>query len=688
MPTVSPDGMTYTFIVRPGQAFSGGPAEPVSADSFKRAIERATSSAMAASISATPPARSFVGGIVGSSAFYAGTGPFSGVQASGNTLTIQLSSPDPTFPKRISMPFFCATRADTPAGYTGSAPHSGGPYFVSSASAAGSPPNLQHEIILLRNTAYTGDRIQNLGTIRFVQLGSPLAEDYVFAAPGAYTPPAGVQIVPTITTTVQVMALNTSRAPFDSTPMRRAASLAVNRIALSGVLGWQPTDQFVSPLLEGYEDADVYPIAGNPTGASSILAGATPAVTLCHPPDRAAVAALAKSQLEAVGFQVTLVNPPGYFGYIANPNNCDIALLGVSPSYPDPSAILTSLFYGGSPTNLSFYNDPALNARFDAASTMTPESDRLHEYALIDAQTADQAPAIAMGYNLRRDAFADRIGCRVANHVLVGYAVNRLCIEVTGTAAPGGAPVSTGADATPSAPLQTSVSVPAGGTGGEVTITQGQSDAGELPAFKLLDQQLDIDAPAQTPPAFLTLNFEIDAATLAAAGLTVATVTVYRNGVPVPSCSGAGATPDPCVASRTNDGNGDGVIVVRTSQASTWNFGGFVASGPFQPVDAQPTLNVMSAGRTVPVKFSLGGNLGLDVFTSGYPVSQNVPCDGSDPTAPVETTSSSNSGLTYDAASGMYQYNWKTAKSWAGQCRTLILKFTDGQELRADFKFK
>ena len=31
---------------------------------------------------------------------------------------------------------------------------------------------------------------------------------------------------------------------------------------------------------------------------------------------------------------------------------------------------------------------------------------------------------------------------------------------------------------------------------------------------------------------------------------------------------------------------------------------------PFQPVDAYPTLNTMKAGRSVPVKFSLGGTSG------------------------------------------------------------------------------
>jgi hypothetical protein len=111
-------------------------------------------------------------------------------------------------------------------------------------------------------------------------------------------------------------------------------------------------------------------------------------------------------------------------------------------------------------------------------------------------------------------------------------------------------------------------------------------------------------------------------------------------------------------------------------------------SGPFSPVDPQPTVNTMNAGRTVPVKFKLGGDFGLDVFEAGYPASQLVACAGGTPQDDVESTSSTGSGLSYHAGSGTYQYNWKTQKSWAGQCRTLILKFDDGQELKASFRFK
>jgi hypothetical protein len=113
----------------------------------------------------------------------------------------------------------------------------------------------------------------------------------------------------------------------------------------------------------------------------------------------------------------------------------------------------------------------------------------------------------------------------------------------------------------------------------------------------------------------------------------------------------------------------------------------YTVSGPFQPVDPQPTVNLMKAGRTVPVKFKLGGDFGLNVFASGYPQSQAVQCASGTPSDDVETTSTSNSGLTYDATTGTYSYNWKTSSTWKNQCRTLTLQFADNQQLKASFKF-
>uniref|UniRef100_A0AAU2UXA3 PxKF domain-containing protein n=1 Tax=Streptomyces sp. NBC_00003 TaxID=2903608 RepID=A0AAU2UXA3_9ACTN len=114
----------------------------------------------------------------------------------------------------------------------------------------------------------------------------------------------------------------------------------------------------------------------------------------------------------------------------------------------------------------------------------------------------------------------------------------------------------------------------------------------------------------------------------------------------------------------------------------------YTFTGFFQPVDNPPTVNTMKAGRAVPVKFSLGGDQGLNIFATGYPVSQGVTCDTGAPTAPVEeTTGAGGSSLTYDAASGTYTYVWKTDSAWKDTCRTFDLKLADGSDHNANFKF-
>jgi hypothetical protein len=110
--------------------------------------------------------------------------------------------------------------------------------------------------------------------------------------------------------------------------------------------------------------------------------------------------------------------------------------------------------------------------------------------------------------------------------------------------------------------------------------------------------------------------------------------------------------------------------------------------GFFQPVDNLPVLNSVKAGNGVPVRFSLGGNQGLNIFLADYPKSVKIACGGADPVDDIETLTPGNSTLTYDSGAGRYLYVWKTDKAWTGTCRQLILKFADGSEHRANFKFK
>jgi hypothetical protein len=111
--------------------------------------------------------------------------------------------------------------------------------------------------------------------------------------------------------------------------------------------------------------------------------------------------------------------------------------------------------------------------------------------------------------------------------------------------------------------------------------------------------------------------------------------------------------------------------------------------GFFQPIDNLPTLNGVSAGRAMPVRFSLDGDRGLAILAAGYPKSVAISCNSAAPVDDVEqTVTVGASSLSYDLSTQQYVYVWKTDNAWANQCRQLIVRLVDGSEQRAQFKFK
>ena len=115
-----------------------------------------------------------------------------------------------------------------------------------------------------------------------------------------------------------------------------------------------------------------------------------------------------------------------------------------------------------------------------------------------------------------------------------------------------------------------------------------------------------------------------------------------------------------------------------------FNFTGF-----FEPVKNPPIFNQFKAGRAVPIKFSLDGDRGMDIFAAGYPRSEEISCDAVDTVNNVKNTlSDSMSSLSYDSTAKQYNYVWKTEKSWSGTCRQLTVGLIDGQTYLLNFIFK
>jgi hypothetical protein len=140
-------------------------------------------------------------------------------------------------------------------------------------------------------------------------------------------------------------------------------------------------------------------------------------------------------------------------------------------------------------------------------------------------------------------------------------------------------------------------------------------------------------------------------------------------------------------------GSGPSITISYTAPV-VYDFQGF-----FRPVDnPDVATNKAKAGSAIPVKFSLAGDQGLDIFATGtnpttnetftYPTSTAMACDSTDELDAVEeTVSAGGSSLQYDAALDQYTYVWKTNKSWAGTCRQLVVKLDDGSYHRANFQF-
>jgi hypothetical protein len=123
------------------------------------------------------------------------------------------------------------------------------------------------------------------------------------------------------------------------------------------------------------------------------------------------------------------------------------------------------------------------------------------------------------------------------------------------------------------------------------------------------------------------------------------------------------------------------------SASATYNVV-YAWNGFFQPIDNNGVYNQVNAGRTIPAKWSLGGNQGLDILAAGSPSSVQVTCPSSAPVDALEETSTATvSGLKYDPSADQYIYNWTTLKTYAGTCRRFTVKLADDTVHSALFKF-
>jgi hypothetical protein len=111
-------------------------------------------------------------------------------------------------------------------------------------------------------------------------------------------------------------------------------------------------------------------------------------------------------------------------------------------------------------------------------------------------------------------------------------------------------------------------------------------------------------------------------------------------------------------------------------------------SGFLPPLGGDDQQN---AGSVIPVKFSVGVDLGLNIFAPGSLFSRQINCSPNSCGAsvgigPFEPTESVGGGLRI--TDGQYHYDWKTDKAWAGTCRELEVILLDGRRFRTKVRFQ
>jgi peptide/nickel transport system substrate-binding protein len=440
MPSISPDGRTYTMQIRGDFAFSPPASGVVTAESMKYTFKRVLHPNMGS------PAASFLMNIVGAREYNRGqTQDVSGITAQGDTLTIRLIEPQGLFSTLLALPPLCAVPTSLPPVPLTQAPiPTAGPYYVSEYVP-------DQRLVALRNPNYHGTRPHHFDSIEYTlgvqpdqilqrvesgvsDLGTDLPPSAHQALRDLYGPdsPAAArglqQWFTNLSNVFDYMPLNTERPLFADANMRKAVNFAIDRSALVAIRGptaASTTDQYVPPLVPGSRDEQIYPDhpdlerardlagwhPGDPLRPAELWATSSTTGT--------ALALAVQSQLLQIGldshitwFQSGLFTAMGRRGAAF-----DLGLVGWLGDYYDAWNYIRLMdgttIQDVQNTNLAYFNDPVFNARMHAAEVLVGE-ERYAAFGQLDVDLArDAAPMAAYDVRNNREFFSRRIGCQM-----------------------------------------------------------------------------------------------------------------------------------------------------------------------------------------------------------------------------------------------------------------------------------
>lgn len=425
----SDGGRTWTFTLKPGLVYEDG--TPIRARDIKYNVERS----FAPDLAGGPDyAQRYLADAEG----YAG--PLGGKHLDSirtpddRTVVFSLNRPVAEFPYTVTLPTFSPVPESREKGVQYDLrPFSSGPYRIESYARG-------KKLVLVRNTHWDAatdpvrkaypDRIVVIQGLKGGQIDDRIIQSAGVDASAVewsdLQPSSVAKVLPKPdirqrlsaerTGCTDMLALNTSRAPFDDPKLRLAMQYAVDKEAQVTANGGPALNDVATAYLPpsltgGRAAAPVHggPVTGDVKKAEKLLAEAGRAdgfdtTITVSTGDKTRAEALQQS-LSRVGIRLRIetVDPSVYYDTIGDTANApDMAISGWCPDYPSAATFLPFVFDGrtikpkGNQGNVSQFRDKAVERRMDEIAAMPDETAADKAWTALDREIQRTSPAVPL----------------------------------------------------------------------------------------------------------------------------------------------------------------------------------------------------------------------------------------------------------------------------------------------------
>jgi DNA-binding SARP family transcriptional activator len=423
MPSLSPDGRTYTFTVRRGVHFAPPSGAVVTAAAIRYSIRRALSPQLG-----TPnPAAGYLSDL-------------SRIRVHGDRISFRLRERSPNFLERLSLPYYCTVPLDTPilnGGVQPIAPPSAGPYYMSA----------RHNgdwTVLRRNPNYRGSRPARLDAIvlregvdseraasrvedgewdglalddAVVQPGGAVADRFRGAAPSD-----GITYRVLPRARLEYIAFNSARDGLRSAEVRQRIAAGVDRAALAAYRSLTATSDLLPPGIRGgtVETPDRHVARVGRLRLRLALDR-----ECGHP--CAQFAALLSAELRQLGVVVSTVARGDLAAAVHTPGaDIDLAVLSTELPYPDPASFLARMLGRDVPRA---WLRPETRRAVSRLATLSGRARDRAAVSLAKRIARVDVPVVAYGTPQIGTLLRSRLGCRRWDAFNAQLDLTTLCVQ-------------------------------------------------------------------------------------------------------------------------------------------------------------------------------------------------------------------------------------------------------------------